>query len=427
MNGQETGVDCGGPDCPPCYCTDKRLHLDDYNTDDNFVRSANEWILLDENVMLQSNSNITFKAAECINIDKNFEIELGSETLLTIEDCIEPDPYPFSSSSLLSRDNCGTQFEPMILGTDICDPSRPDLNLRLNLFLIRNDGGSAGLSQSSYNGMINQLRFTFEPQRIFFEICLTEISNSTVLSEGPTSTNMNYLVSNFAKSDALNGFLFPLGMGNIAGQALGIPSKYFWSSNNEFTLPHEVGHCLGLYHTHMGYFSLATNSESCLTDICEQERVTRPDDCTGICPPFDCNNATCGPNCNETGDYVCDTPPDLRDCQDFTLTNGILNYPTWSDDCGEAYISNNIIPSNVMSYWFNGIFLTEGQACRAYTTSLEFHKDAIIDNDPLVVVNGTFTVTQNTVLTKDHIFNGDIIIEAGASLTFNGIRSEFFK
>jgi len=108
MNGQETGVDCGGPDCPPCYCTDKRLHLDDYNTDDNFVRSANEWILLDENVMLQSNSNITFKAAECINIDKNFEIELGSETLLTIEDCIEPDPYPFSSSSLLSRDNCGT-------------------------------------------------------------------------------------------------------------------------------------------------------------------------------------------------------------------------------------------------------------------------------------------------------------------------------
>ena len=120
MNGQETGIDCGGPDCPPCHCTDNRLHLDDYITNDDFVRSANEWILLDEDVMLQSNSNIIFKAAECINIDKNFEIELGSETLLTIEDCIEPDPYPSSDANLFFINDCGVETEQCTTQRNVC-------------------------------------------------------------------------------------------------------------------------------------------------------------------------------------------------------------------------------------------------------------------------------------------------------------------
>jgi len=424
MNGQETGVDCGGPVCPPCSCTDNKILLDNYTTDDIFMRSASEWIFLDKNVMLESNSKIIFKAEKFINIDQEFEIELGSETLLTIEDCVEPTSYPPGDASLLLLNDCGVELEPCDSGSDICDSNRPDITLRLNLFSIRDNNGFGGLDANDVNIEIAKMRDTYDPHRIYFVVCIEEIRSTQILDEGPRSDNIEYLYLNFSKSDAINGFLFPYDpLASRIGQADGIPSNSFWSMDWFYTLSHELGHCLGLCHTFRGYRVGIT----CPTDKCDQERVTRPNDCQGNCDQIDCNRQACIPNCNITGDYVCDTPPDLGTCEQFTNDNQMLNYPGWTDYCGVSYTTNNIIPTNVMSYWAAGRFLTEGQACKAYTTILEFHQDKIVDPIAPIVVNNDLVINGNVTLNTNHIFNADIIIQPGASLTFDGIRAEFSK
>ena len=188
------------------------------------------------------------------------------------------------------------------------------------------------------------------------------------------------------------------------------------------TLSHELGHTLGLCHTYRGF----RVGPTCPSNLCDQERVSRPDDCQGSCDQLNCDSQECVPNCNISGDYVCDTPPDLGNCETFNINDGILSYSTWTDYCGEPYVSNNIILSNVMSFWGGSRYLTEGQACKAYTTILEFHQDKIKEVAlPVQVIDEDFIVNGDITLSTDHVFNSDIIIKPGASLTFNGIRAEF--
>lgn len=81
---------------------------------------------------------------------------------------------------------------------------------------------------------------------------------------------------------------------------------------NQSTLPHEIGHCLNLFHTHHG-----VEPGGCLENIN-------------------------GSNCNTCGDYICDTPADPT-----CIVNGSCTYIGGATQNGILYTPDT---RNIMSY-----------------------------------------------------------------------------
>lgn len=105
--------------------------------------------------------------------------------------------------------------------------------------------------------------------------------------------------------DGIDLYVFG-GTGSAAGYAFGIPNTYFSVEGQDNGAPaaetpvsiHELGHCLGLMHTH---------EDSC--------------DDTSACPGgID--------DCYCTGDYICDTPPTVSnlDCDTSALGTNYMSY-----------------------------------------------------------------------------------------------------
>jgi hypothetical protein len=87
------------------------------------------------------------------------------------------------------------------------------------------------------------------------------------------------------------------------GVAQSAPSQKIILSQSRIqtTLLHELGHALGLQHTHNGRFPCTSNNETC--DMCWQESVSR----TRL-QPFYCLQFIQAYNCEVNGDFLCDTP-----------------------------------------------------------------------------------------------------------------------
>lgn len=165
------------------------------------------------------------------------------------------------------------------------------------------------------NNAIQRLNIDFDPAKISFkalEIKLIEDSEAYASMQYYQQHSFKYY-----QKGALNIFVYPNTMEPpIAGAAIGIPStsmaiKSFFLDKS--TISHEVGHMLGLYHTHQ--------------------------------------KDTASINTNDSGDYVCDTP----NANQFSENNrGFLGQV--DDECqytGKNELStedNELIVNNLMSY-----------------------------------------------------------------------------
>ena len=151
---------------------------------------------------------------------------------------------------------------------------------------------------------------------------------------------VNFNPTNYQLPYAIN--IYVRDIGGSAGYAGGYGSNYFhidYAYVTSSTLPHEMGHCLYLFHTH--------NEVGC------PELVN-------------------GSNCNECGDYVCDTPADPKlytnkywvDSQNDCTYTG-----TFKDANGSLYSPNT---RNFMSYAPGGCrnHFTSSQGQRMYNALL---------------------------------------------------------
>jgi len=431
MNGNEVGVDCGGPNCNPCLCTEAKLLLEQNSYSTEFHHNTKDWVKLRNDVELKEGSHTAFSAMNYVELSPTFEVKQGSEALFTIDNCVGYDlSNSINPNQFLETGECGTLLtEPNILGSP-CNTSYPPVTIRLYLHIIRDDSGLGGIDvdydpidgqDDDLDQVKDEINQTFNRHGIAFEFCVREINSSEALMS--PARNLFYELNDI--EDGINGYIYPETAGSdILGQAE-IGSNSFWAKISFGTPSHELGHCLNLEHTHLGYYSFGNQ---CPTNECNQERVMRPEECSGACPQFNCSSEPCVPNCYEAGDFLCDTPPDLLTCaENFTLsTSGSLNFPGWTDACSQEYVANNIIPSNVMSYWKQGIEITPEQACRAHEHIATVHSNFIVPNSQNcsgITANCPATEYSSSTWTTDRDFDRNVIVNGnlkidGAVITF---------
>ena len=207
--------------------------------------------------------------------------------------------------------------------------------LKVYPHVIRQIDGSGGQTDEAVRKAFERLNADFNPHNIFF-VRPCEVIDIPVSNEAYFNFNIYCnLWQNpaFQHADGIDLFFGPEEITNNAGGlAMDIPSKALWVGGTwplgtgapwnvieSPILSHEMGHCLGLWHTHHG-----TITEVLL-------------DCSGNITEIEqCCELVNGSNSNTCGDYVQDTPADPRYWYQFQpqpCANLIGWFSIGSSDC----------------------------------------------------------------------------------------------
>ncbi len=295
-------------------------------------------------------------------------------------------------------------------------------SIRIFIHIVRRDDGSGGQTQEEVNTALSILVSDYEQHNICFSLFdINEIKNSNLYNLQPPfngffdsdSDGKFDNLESYCNSNVIDIFLFANDKLNY-GKASGIPGTslvlggvyedQYQNSINLVTshiISHEMGHCLGLFHTFHG--------------LCESG----------------CRELVDGSNCDICGDYVCDTPPDPQtfqyneDCSWNGNTCGVPN----EDENGDPY---NPDMNLIMMYSLPTCMteFTNGQENRMldHLETSTLLSNVIVPNDVflsnILINNGEFILYHSIVniISQDNIIietGGDMIYRAGSSITIN--------
>lgn len=199
--------------------------------------------------------------------------------------------------------------------------------------IVRNSNGTNAFTLPNIDDIVEDLNEVFSPHNIIINNAgndfidndeLVNISLEEFNREVYNRDSDQTFTNRFGRNNVLNYFIVnDIISSDFNGFASGLPSNSLFIRHDRVltsSSPHEVGHCLNLYHTFHGSIN---------------EQVSGS-----------CAEAINGSNCNSCRDYVCDTPAD----QNLGNTNG------YSPDL-----------TNIMSYYRPRDHFTNEQGIRMRT------------------------------------------------------------
>ncbi len=265
----------------------------------------------------------------------------------------------------ISQINCGTQTPPIDELSQINPQAKvaPLNNATIKIFfhiVRKNNGDDANsISVSEAVNSFFALAPIFNPQNICFSLKGWGYINSNLYYNDFSFNynDCNSLINTNVNTDAIDVYIVPnsnsstqgIAFSGIPGRSLIIQKQAMIGGKNIFA--HELGHCLGLYHT---FQSTSSNL------------------------PWACPENINGSNCDICGDLVCDTPADNNGS-----TDGNCNYTG-----GGGY---NPFTNNIMSYYDGCLTqFTNGQGLRM--------RDVIANSQTLLdrLVPDNITITSTT-------------------------------
>lgn len=188
--------------------------------------------------------------------------------------------------------------------------------VNVKFHIVNYSNGTGGILASDVNTMLNILNSAYNIHKIYFTSVGTDIINDDNLANF-SNTKFNTLANTNRVANAINLYVVPTANGEYRGRAENIPSialvidKAYY---NLSTLPHEMGHCLNLFHTHHG-----VESGGCIENID-------------------------GSNCASCGDFICDTPAD-------PVLSGNVNLScVYTGNSNQNGVPYNPDTRNIMSY-----------------------------------------------------------------------------
>lgn len=214
----------------------------------------------------------------------------------------------------------------------------------VQLHLIRQDNGLGGISEADALAALDRMNEFYIDASIHFYQCggIDLIDNSTYYDYN--KSQMAALDAAYSQSNVVNIYVANSATNSsgssICGHAefpggLDFIMQTTSCMNNGSTLAHEMGHYLGLYHTHSTTFG---------------------------------DEAVDGSDCTTQGDLICDTPADPRLSSGNNFDNdGCIYYGTDVDEHGETY---SPMVTNILSYASKECRykITEGQLDKALWT-----------------------------------------------------------
>lgn len=215
----------------------------------------------------------------------------------------------FISNILFSQEVCATpnninvELEKMVNEKKMAyrgDISKKSFCVNIHFKIVRNSQGVGGINTNSLQRIIDELNLYYNPHNIYFNNIGFEYINDSRFVNMKYISEANTLLKMRNRDDAINYYIVD-SFGIYNGMALQIPSHSLVVIKDRVftsTSSHEVGHCLGLYHTFETHF---------------------------------CKEKIDGSNCSTCGDKVCDTPADEDDYNNNgynpDLTNIMSYYP----------------------------------------------------------------------------------------------------
>lgn len=288
---------------------------------------------------------------------------------------------------------CGTSSStpPEWIFTQTKNTTRSSSNYMINIFIhvLRNSKGEGNNAAESTNRILENLNKYFQGAGIQFQSIGSEnINDDNYYREVVVGEQTDALLCRNSHNNAIDIYILPAGNrfmqeknGTIllSGLSDGIPGHAIIVGHLEqatTTIAHEMGHCLGLYHTHHGTVKESTNDA------------------------YQCAELVDGSNRYSCGDYIADTPADPN---------------KWGESCsytkkdrdanGKLYCPD---PTNIMSY--------AKAYCRSNFTPLQIERmKEFIEKTPQLqaVISATFPsvsgfgdLSSNNVFTLENFPTG---------------------